>query len=321
MNTASNIRCFLLEKLNNKRGEFMIHYMKLKAIPFKKIKNGAKTTELRLYDEKRQKIKIGDMIEFVNTEDKSQKLIVSVTALHIFDSFDELYKCLPMTACGYKKGEKANPSDMNIYYSPKEQEKYKAVGIDFVLMEHKDDKLTKISRYISMILRHKPYAANVVLDEHGWASVSQLLEGVSKKYILTMEILEKIVETDKKQRYSFNDDKTLIRANQGHSVNVDVEPEKKMPPLNLWHGTAEKYTESIEEKGIMSKGRLYVHLSDNYDTAVLVGSRHGNPVVYEIDAKRMYDDGYIFYVSVNKVWLTKYVPVPYIHRKNDQKDC
>lgn len=292
----------------------MIHYMKLKAGPFNKIKHGIKTTELRLYDEKRQKIKAGDIIEFINTQDKNQKLTVRVTALHVFDNFEELYKCLPMTACGYKKGEKAQASDMDSYYSIKEQEKYKAVGIDFVLTEQKDDKLVKISRYISMILRHKPYMAGVVLDEHGWADVGQLLDGVSKKYFLTMEMLEKIVETDEKQRYSFNDDKTLIRANQGHSVKVDVEPEKKMPPLKLWHGTAEKYTHSIEENGIISKGRLYVHLSDNYDTAVSVGSRHGSPVVYEIDAKKMHDDGYVFYLSVNKVWLTKYIPVPYIHR-------
>ena len=102
-----------------------------------------------------------------------------------------------------------------------------------------------------------------------------------------MDMLEKIVAEDDKQRYSFNEDKTLIRANQGHSINVDVELKKASPPEILWHGTGEKYVESILGKGLIPKSRLYVHLSKDYDTAVKVGIRHGKPVVFKVYAGRM----------------------------------
>ena len=178
----------------------------------------------------------------------------------------------------------------------------------------KDEKFIKTSRYISLLLRHRPDIAGITLDEHGWAGVSELIQGVNRTQPLTMEMLESIVETDNKQRYSFNEDKTLIRANQGHSIQVDVELERREPPEKLWHGTGEKYIESIEEKGLISKSRLYVHLSSDYETAVTVGQRHGKPVVYEVDAKKMYRDGHVFYLSVNKVWLTKYVPALYLRK-------
>ena len=127
-------------------------------------------------------------------------------------------------------------------------------------------------------------------------------------------MLEKIVRTDNKQRYSFNDDKTKIRANQGHSIPVDVELEQKTPPDILWHGTGEKYVSSIEAEGLIPKTRLYVHLSSDPDTAIKVGSRHGKPVVYEVATKEMKDDGYVFFQSVNGVWLTKHVPTKYLKR-------
>ena len=114
-------------------------------------------------------------------------------------------------------------------------------------------------------------------------------------------MLEEIVKTDEKQRYAFNDDKTLIRANQGHSIPVDVELEQKTPPDMLWHGTGEKYVTSIERQGLLPKSRLYVHLSADYDTAIKVGSRHGRPVVYEVNAGAMAADGYDFYLSANGV--------------------
>lgn len=100
--------------------------------------------------------------------------------------------------------------------------------------------LTKISRFLSLILRHKPEAINIQLDEHGWANVKDLIEGVSESYDFNMSMLEEIVRTDEKQRYSFNEDKTLIRANQGHSIPVDVELKEAIPPEFLWHGTAKK---------------------------------------------------------------------------------
>lgn len=170
-------------------------------------------------------------------------------------------------------------------------------------------------KYISLILRHKPQVIGITLDEHGWADVGELLEGVSRTHPLDMAGLEKIVAEDNKQRYSFNEDKTKIRANQGHSVPVDVELEKKEPPSVLWHGTGQKYVASIDEQGLLAKSRLYVHLSSQYTTAVDVGARHGTPVVYRIDAKQMYEDGFEFLLSVNNVWLTKHVPVKYMHKE------
>ena len=174
--------------------------------------------------------------------------------------------------------------------------------------------LTKTRRYISLILRHKPEVIGITLDEHGWADVQQLIAGVSKTNPINMEILEEIVRTDDKQRYSFNEDKTLIRANQGHSIPVDVELPERTPPAILYHGTGEKYVPYIDQDGLIPKSRLYVHLTDKYDTAVAVGKRHGRPAVYEIDSAKMMEDGFIFYLSVNGVWLTKRVPVKYLKK-------
>lgn len=175
------------------------------------------------------------------------------------------------------------------------------------------DKLTLISKYISLILRHKPEVIGIKLDEHGWADVNELISGIKKEYKeFDMKTLEEIVRTDNKYRYSFNDDKTKIRANQGHSIDVDVELEEKEPPEILYHGTGRKYVESIEKQGLIPKSRLYVHLSSDKLTANNVGARHGIPVIYHIDAKKMFNDGYKFYMSTNGVWLTKEVPVEYL---------
>lgn len=174
--------------------------------------------------------------------------------------------------------------------------------------------LKNTSKYISLILRHRPEVIGITLDEHGWADVNELIEGVSKTQPLNMEILEEIVRTDEKQRYSFSEDKTKIRANQGHSIPVDVQLQEKEPPEVLFHGTGEKYTGSIEKQGLLPGNRLYVHLSKDRETAMTVGRRHGRPVVYTVMAGEMQRDGYKFYLSVNGVWLTKEVPVKYLHR-------
>ena len=174
--------------------------------------------------------------------------------------------------------------------------------------------LKNISKYLSLILRHKPEVIGISLDEHGWANVEELIAGISKDYDFNMELLEEIVRSDEKQRYSFNEDKTLIRANQGHSVPVDVELVEQIPPDILWHGTGEKYVSAIDTEGLIPKSRLYVHLSKDEDTATKVGTRHGKPVVYHVLAKKMYDDGYKFFISVNGVWLTKTVPVKYLRK-------
>ncbi len=179
------------------------------------------------------------------------------------------------------------------------------------------------SKYISLILRHKPEVIGITLDEHGWANVDELIEGVSKTHPLTRESLEEIVRTDEKQRYSFNEDHSLIRANQGHSIPVDVELEEVKPPKYLYHGTGEKYVSSIDQQGLIPKSRLYVHLSADFETAVKVGTRHGKPVVYRIEAEQMETDGFRFYCSVNDVWLTKIVPVKYMNRISEtfSKPC
>lgn len=175
--------------------------------------------------------------------------------------------------------------------------------------------LTDTSKYMSLILRHKPEAIGISLDEHGWANVDELIEGIAKTHKFNMEILEEIVRTDNKQRYSFNEDKTLIRANQGHSIQVDVELEESEPPETLWHGTGEKYVSSIDEQGLLPKSRLYVHLSKNSDTAAKVGQRHGKPILYIVKSGEMYRDGHKFYLSKNGVWLTKKVPVKYLEKR------
>ena len=173
--------------------------------------------------------------------------------------------------------------------------------------------LNNISKYMSLILRHKPDVIGIELDEHGWANVNDLISGIEKdNHGFNFELLEEIVRSDSKQRYSFNDDKSLIRANQGHSINVDVELKEKEPPEYLYHGTGEKYVKSINQDGLIPKSRLYVHLSKDIKTAENVGKRHGKEVVYCIDNRQMYRDGYKFYLSENGVWLTEEVPIKYL---------
>ncbi len=177
--------------------------------------------------------------------------------------------------------------------------------------------MKETSKFISLILRHKPETIGISLDEHGWADVKVLIEGInaSGNHQLNPELLEKIVRIDEKQRYSFNEDHTLIRANQGHSIPVDVELEEKTPPAVLYHGTGEKYMASIDASGLIPKSRLYVHLSSDIETAKKVGSRHGRPVIYVVDCKRMAAYGCKFWLSANKVWLTKEVPAKYLRKQ------
>ena len=181
--------------------------------------------------------------------------------------------------------------------------------------------LNSLSKFMSLILRHKPDAAGIIVDEHGWANVDELINGIvktDKKYIgLNIDIIEEVVRTDNKQRYSFNEDKTLIRANQGHSIQVDVGLEQKEPPEFLYHGTGKKYVESISKQGLIPKSRLYVHLSKDTETAVNVGKRHGEVVLYLIKSREMHQNQYKFYLSENGVWLTKEVPVEYMEEVNE----
>ena len=291
----------------------MKHKMKLRSQPFNMIRSGRKTYELRLYDEKRKLFQVNDEIEFSCIDGNETPFVVRVTALYLFKNFRELYAALPLLECGYTKETvgTACPEDMNRYYSVEEQARYGVVGIE-IKLKQSDDPMLRASRFLSLVLRHKPEVADVTLDEHGWADVEALLQWVSKRYPLTMEQLEEIVRTDDKQRYSFNDGKTKIRANQGHSVPVDVELAACKPPELLYHGTGEKYYDSIIESGLLPKSRLYVHLSEDCETAKTVGARHGTPVVFTVMSGQMFKDGYLFCCSRNGVWLTEHVPPKYL---------
>lgn len=173
--------------------------------------------------------------------------------------------------------------------------------------------LTRISRYISMLLRHKPEEADLKLDSYGYVKTTDLIRGVKNKFPeFTRDMLLTIVSTDDKQRYSFKDHNRYIRANQGHSIKVDLELVAVTPPSLLFHGTSRKYLDSILQTGIVPKSRQYVHLSKDVDTAYSVGMRHGNKtIILVVNAEQMHQDGYKFFISDNGVWLTDAVPTRY----------
>lgn len=179
--------------------------------------------------------------------------------------------------------------------------------------------LSADSKFLSLILRHKPEVIGISLDEHGWADVDEVVTGIRKTREFDRNMLEEIVRTDQKQRYSFNEDKTLIRANQGHSIPVDVQLDVMEPPEFLWHGTGEKYVGSIDKTGLIPKSRLYVHISGDMETAYKVGQRHGKAVIYQVSAGKMQEDGYTFYCSRNGVWLTREVPARYLEKVDRQE--
>lgn len=178
-------------------------------------------------------------------------------------------------------------------------------------MNEKQKKNTSV--FLALVLRHKPEEAGITLDAHGWADVRALLDGMTAAGCpINMDELAEIVRTDAKQRYAFSEDHTKIRANQGHSVAVEIEMTETAPPPVLWHGTATRFLESILREGLKPMSRQYVHLSKDRGTAVTVGARHGKPVVLEIDTQRMTADGYKFYLSPNGVWQTAQVPPQYL---------
>ena len=169
-------------------------------------------------------------------------------------------------------------------------------------------KIKELSTFISLILRHKPEVVGIKLDKHGWANVNELIKEINNTgKNINSQILDEIVRTDNKQRYSYNEDKTLIRANQGHSIPVDVKLKEVRPPEILYHGTATRFIKSILQTGLKPMNRLYVHLSKDINTATKVGSRHGEAVVLKINSEQMHNDGITFYLSENGVWLTKFI--------------
>jgi len=179
--------------------------------------------------------------------------------------------------------------------------------------------MTSASKFMSLVLRHAPQKAGITLDQNGWADAGALVAAMCRSgHNVTIEALEDIVAADGKQRFRFNGDHTMIRASQGHSVDVDVEPREAVPPAVLYHGTATKYIQAIRGGGLIPKSRLYVHLSGDAETAAKVGGRHGEAVVLTIDSARMAEDGFRFYLSDNGVWMTKGVPTEYISQSSPE---
>lgn len=177
--------------------------------------------------------------------------------------------------------------------------------------------LTRVSKFLSYILRHRPDAIGIALDESGWANVEELLaRSAHHGEALDRATLEEVVRTCPKRRYAFNDDRTLIRASQGHSLPVDLSLPPQTPPETLYHGTATRFLEAILREGLRSMNRTHVHLSADYETAVTVGKRHGKPIVLTIAAARMTSDGHRFYLSENSVWLAESVPPQYLSQSD-----
>jgi putative RNA 2'-phosphotransferase len=171
----------------------------------------------------------------------------------------------------------------------------------------------KISRFITMVLRHKPETIGITLDKAGWVDVSILLKALKDHgRAVTPEELVEEVKNNSKQRYALSADGKRIRASQGHSIEVDLQYKPAIPPDILYHGTATRHVASIFQNGIIKGERHHVHMSKDTETAISVGKRHGNPMVLQIDAKQMNADGVIFYVSDNGVWLTDIVAPKYL---------
>ena len=179
----------------------------------------------------------------------------------------------------------------------------------------------KESKFLSYVLRHKPEDLSLTMDINGWVSVHELIkESKQSKYKFTLFILDKIVETDNKGRYEFNDTKTKIRARQGHSIqHVQLDFKDYIPTSILYHGTSkDNYKKIIKSGSILPMGRNKVHLSKDLDTASNVGSRHGDLKIIVIDAIKLHDDGYKFQVSNNNVILADNIPTKYfIHGDNN----
>jgi putative RNA 2'-phosphotransferase len=173
--------------------------------------------------------------------------------------------------------------------------------------------IVKLSKFLSLILRHQPEVIGLSLDENGWADVTQLIELANHKgTALTLPLLEEIVATNDKKRFAFNADKSKIRASQGHSITVDLALTPQQPPAYLFHGTATRFLESIRAQGLLPGSRQHVHLSADESVAMNVGQRHGKPVVLKVDSGKMAQAGYEFFLSENQVWLTATVPPEYL---------
>ena len=176
-----------------------------------------------------------------------------------------------------------------------------------------EKELIRTSKFLSLILRHEPARVGLELDAAGWVAVDALLSAVNRHGVsLTLAQLNQVVATSDKKRFAFSEDGLRIRASQGHSVEVDLQYEPQVPPEFLYHGTPERFVDSIRANGLNKGQRHHVHLSPDPSTASKVGERRGRPVVLKIRAGEMHRAGHVFYLSANGVWLVDHVPNQFI---------
>jgi putative RNA 2'-phosphotransferase len=176
-----------------------------------------------------------------------------------------------------------------------------------------ENQLRRTSKFLSLVLRHQPEKLGLKLDRGGWTRVDDLLSAMqSHGKQVTREMLEDVVASNDKQRFIISDDGALIRARQGHSVDVELGYEPAAPPEFLLHGTPTTAVSAIRREGLKKMKRHHVHLHSDAPTASTVGARRGVPVLLRIRSQAMAQDGFVFYVTENDVWLTDHVPPNYI---------
>jgi len=175
--------------------------------------------------------------------------------------------------------------------------------------------LAEISKFLSFVLRHQPDAIGITLDLEGWTDIAALIAAAANDgKQLDLDLIQAVVATSDKKRFTISDDGLCIRAVQGHSTeSVDISYVEKLPPEFLYHGTATRFMESIQKDGLVPGSRQYVHLSQDEQTALAVGQRHGKPAVLKIKALLMHEQGFKFFQAENGVWLTEAVPATFIH--------
>jgi len=174
-----------------------------------------------------------------------------------------------------------------------------------------ENNLVGISKYLSFLLRHRPEAIKLELDTKGWAPIDEIIDKTTK-FRLTRDLIEIVVETNDKKRFSISKDGRKIRANQGHTIEINLDLKPVQPPDTLLHGTAQRFIKSIEAQGLCKMKRHHVHLTESKAVALSVGQRYGKPVILEIPASQMSKDGHLFFKTSNNVWLVEHVPVKYL---------
>jgi putative RNA 2'-phosphotransferase len=183
-----------------------------------------------------------------------------------------------------------------------------------------DRRRIHVSKFISKHLRHEPEAIGLVLEPGGWVAIDDLLAAAARAGCpFTPGELRQVVASCEKQRFAIDETGTRIRANQGHSTDVDLHLETATPPAELYHGTAERWLDAILQEGLRKMGRHHVHLSSDTATACRVGSRHGKPAILVVDAARMLVDGHTFFRSANGVWLVERIPAQYLRLLTPEK--